>query len=188
MSAKKPKKTREHKGATAVSDQQAPNVPGWLWLLTGLALGLFIAFLVFLQKEPGSIEEVKQGIVNKKDKVVDAVEDAGRRFDFYSLLPKMEVIVPENEPIKVLPDKQNISPGVYTIQTGSFRNFKDADRQKAKLALLGIPSAIHTAVVNDGMTWHRVRIGPIAEPAEIQSVQATLKQNGYQPLLIKLKG
>lgn len=178
---------KERKGAT-VAEASTPGVPGWLWLITGLALGLFVAFLIFLQKEPTSIEQVKKDIARQKDKVVEAVEDAGRRFDFYSLLPEMEVIVPDDEPVKAITTPRSVTPGIYTIQTGSFRNFKDADRQKASLALLGIPSAIHTAVVNDGITWHRVRIGPIEKPEEIRSIQQTLKQNGYQSLLIKLKG
>jgi len=186
--AKQTVSRKKSKGATAVNDAAMQRVPGWLWLITGVALGLFVAFLIFLQKKPASLEQVKETITEKKAKVVEEVENAGRRFDFYSLLPKMEVVVPESEPVKNSQNGHEVKPGTYSIQTGSFRNFADADRQKAQLALLGVQSGIHAAVVDDGVTWHRVRIGPLGKADEIRDLQKLLKQNGYQILMIKIKG
>ena len=45
------------------------------------------------------------------------------------------------------------------LQAGSYKNFADADRVRAQLALQGIESKVQKVTV-DNDTWHRIRIGP----------------------------
>ena len=88
------------------------------------------------------------------------------RYDFFTVLPEMEVVVPEQElsrkADKADPAHQYDSrkPRInYILQAGSFRNATDAEQMKARLALLGSMATVQKVTVN-GQTWHRVRIGP----------------------------
>mgnify|MGYP000365533786 FL=1 len=83
------------------------QVPGWVWLFTGLMVGLFGAFLFHLGKT-----QMEQGgstpLASNNDKPAQAKPEPktepknepgedSPQFDFYAVLPKMEVIVPQNE-------------------------------------------------------------------------------------------
>lgn len=81
-------------------------------VLAGLLIGLFVAFLIYikLQAKPGepvyiqetlpppaaSGREEAGGDVHKAETDVDSAPPKPR-FDFYTLLPEMEVVVPEEE-------------------------------------------------------------------------------------------
>ena len=67
-------------------------------------------------------------------------------------------------------------PGQYLLQAGSFKQYQEADRMKASLALLGVQANIQKVKVNND-TWHRVRIGPYTNLAELNDVRARLKKN-----------
>jgi cell division protein FtsN len=117
----------------------------------------------------------------------EAAEDSGKQFDFYEMLPKFEVVVPEREKVegsatRVAPIEK---PGAYMLQAGSYRNFADADRVRAQLALQGIESKIQRVSV-DNDTWHRVRIGPISDLAELNRTRARLRQADIDALVIKV--
>jgi cell division protein FtsN len=56
---------------------------------------------------------------------------------------------------------------------------------KATLALQGIESNIQQVQVNNGTTWNRVRIGPIKDLKELNSIRSKLAQDHIDPLVIK---
>ena len=100
--------------------------------------------------------------------------DPGRRlaksYAFYDMLPKFEVVVPEKDK-DVRPDIGPVPEtrrGTYVLQAGSYKNFADADRVRAQLALQGIESKVQKVSV-DNDTWHRIRIGPISKSGRAQS-------------------
>ena len=66
----------------------------------------------------------------------------------------------------------------YFLQAGSFSNEADADKLKARLALLGMEASVQSVSIPDKGVWHRVRLGPYSNSAEMNKVRATLKQNG----------
>ena len=82
-------------------------VPGWVWMLIGLLVGLFIAFLVYLQQIGGGDALKKLTTSNSKPASTDtrAVKKTptpeppkkkeGISFDFYNILPELEVVIPE---------------------------------------------------------------------------------------------
>jgi cell division protein FtsN len=72
------------------------------------------------------------------------------------------------------------------LQAGSFKNFSDADRRKAQLALLGIEAQIQKVSIDDN-TFHRVRIGPIFDPASAKDMQRRLSQSDIEALVIRLR-
>ena len=100
------------------------------------------------------------------------------RYDFFTLLPEKEVVVPDYE-IKTRnrEEKAGKSRAVrYMMQAGSFRNNKDADRLKAKLALIGIESKIELARIGD-VNWYRVKLGPFLNMSATEVVRQRLRKN-----------
>ena len=184
--------------------KQKPALPGWVWLLSGLAIGLFVALLVYLKDAPTpetvtatpSISVSKGTQDTREVRKPDAEEippPPKPRFDFYTLLPELEVVVPEDEISgERTPESREAAPKVMTedgrfiLQAGSFRKFEEADRLKASLALLGVQAHIQKVEVNND-TWHRVRIGPITSLAEINDIRSRLKANDIDTMLLKAR-
>ena len=155
----------------------------------GLAVGLGIAAAIYIyDRRPTAPPVAKPDTTTRAPSAEeDAGEDAGRQFDFYEMLPKFEVVVPEREKVedagtRVAPIEK---PGAYMLQAGSYRNFADADRVRAQLALQGIESKIQRVSV-DNDTWHRVRIGPISDLGELNRTRARLRQADIEALVIKV--
>ena len=175
--------------------------PAWAWAVIGLIVGLFIAFLVFLQMRPQQpAAQIKQTALEKpaernsrelrKPHSKPASPPPKPRFDFYNLLPEMEVIVPEQE-ISGTPTHEGVKrvekPGTYLLQAGSFRSHKQADQLRARLALLGMETRIQTVSVNNKQAWHRVRVGPYDNLRELNQARSQLSKNGIDAILIRLK-
>lgn len=110
--------------------------------------------------------------------------EAGERFEFYDMLPDAEVAVPEQPRTTGAVGPPPVSmPGTYVVQAGAFPDFAEADKVKARLALLGVVSEIQAADAN-GARFHRVRIGPIDNLNELNRLRARLHQNGIEYLVI----
>jgi cell division protein FtsN len=168
--------------------------PGWVWLLTGLTIGLCVALFVHLRHttslptaEPVATRAAKPASQQAEETAeLEPAPESG--FDFYTMLPGLEVVVPEEDMRprgtgNATPAPQ-LAPGRYWIQAGSFRRYQDADRRKAELALLGFPSGIQ-AVTLDGQTWHRVRIGPLPDAAQAETTRRRLADSGIGALAVR---
>lgn len=180
--------------------------PGWLWLLAGLGIGLFVAFLFYLQQKPGTpaqataqhsqpVEVPAKGqdareVRKPAAKIVPPPPPAKPRFDFYTILPEMEVPVPEDEITGKAREgvPQVEAPGTYLLQAGSFRTHEQADQLKAKLALLGLQAEIQTVTINNQETWHRVRVGPFTDLTALNTARARLKENNLDAILLRVGG
>ena len=110
-----------------------------------------------------------------------------QRFDFYKILPGQVDAVPadgkaaskDREPSAVAPAKK------VFLQLGSFQNENEADNLKAKLALLGVEAKIQSVSLPDKGMVHRVRIGPLSKPEDIDRLRAQLKQDGINAAVVK---
>jgi len=166
-------------------------VPGWVWLLSGLTVGLFVAFLVFLQtREPAPVKTAAREPARASAKAPAAAtpEKKPLSYDFYTILPQFEVEVPEEKnPPREKPVPAVAAPGTYTLQVGSFTNARDADTRKAELAMLGIVSAVQAVNVDGKSTYHRVRIGPFSDLERLNSVRQTLRENGIEFMTLKTR-
>jgi len=113
--------------------------------------------------------------------------ETGENYDFYEMLPKFEVVVPEKdkEVKRDVPASQIERPGVYVLQAGSYRNQSDAERVAAQLKLQGIDAKVQRVAV-DNDVWHRVRIGPIKDLAEVNRVRAQLQSADIDGLVIRV--
>jgi cell division protein FtsN len=185
--------TRDYKHARHHQDRP---LPGWVWLLTGLTMGLAVALLVYLNQlrvmpvsPQAAVSIPERGRIEAAAKQSNPAP-AERRFDFYTLLPELEVIVPEDQtesPATVggrSPAQAATVTGAYILQAGSFKRAEEADSLKASLALLGVEANIQTVTVDEN-TWHRVRIGPYADLAELNQVRKRLARNQIDTVLLK---
>jgi len=160
-------------------------------LMLGLAIGLGVAAAVYIyDRRPvvapgGRPEAAARAESAAADE--DAGEESGRQFDFYEMLPKFEVVVPEREKAEGggTPAAKIDKPGAYVLQAGSYRKFADADRVRAQLALQGIESKIQRVSI-DNDTWHRVRIGPVSDLAELNRTRTKLRQADIEALVIRV--
>ena len=96
MAAKK--KPAPKRGASRYQAPAKKPVPGWVWLACGAAVGAFFMFLFSL--EPGRDEvkrskpEEQKRTTTQQQKPQVPAEPAKPKYDFYTLLPESEVIVP----------------------------------------------------------------------------------------------
>src|SRR6185295_171711 len=170
------------------------GLSGGAGLLLGLAIGLGVAAALYIyDRRPSAQPPTTPQASARADRNTRAsaeeepTEESGRQFDFYQMLPKFEVVVPEREKAEA-PDARPAPierPGAYVLQAGSYRNFADADRVRAQLALLGVESKIQRVSV-DNDTWHRVRIGPIEDLKELNRARERLRQADIDALVIRV--
>ncbi len=176
----------------------------WLWASVGLLVGLFIAFLVFLQMREPADQQVPVVVATPAEPLaVPAPAPLAKatppeaplapskpRFDFYDLLPEMEVVVPEQE-LKGDPTPEGVKPveepGTYLLQAGSFRNQEQAEQLRARLGLLGYETSIQMVSIDNRQSWHRVRVGPFRNLTDLNKARSALKKNGIDAILIRLK-
>lgn len=168
------------------------GMPGWVWLLAGIALG-FAGAVGYYISRPAQVEAALEKVAEKKPgrKKITIPPKEPSRFAFYELLPNYEVVIPK-EQLKKEP-KAAAQPGApaaepssgrYLIQVGSFRDRKEAEQQKANLALLGVESRVEKVTIDDGNTWYRVRIGPERDQARVEGILARLEENQIKAMVM----
>jgi len=173
------------------------STPALLWLFAGLLIGLGLAWygasqgwIATPKPEPASATMVSPRDETPLADEMKAVTDkpGKSQYDFFTVLPEMEVVVPEQElaankqaeaAAPVTDDADN-----YILQVGSFRASADADQLKARLALQGFTAQVQMVTVNDE-TWHRVRIGPVAGARRADEIRSQLSQVNIESLVMK---
>ena len=173
--------------------------PGWVWMVFGLSIGLSGAFAIYVNglSRPSIVEHatspgIPPNVVDdnnerrKESKVVPEDEQPDR-FNFYSMLPNFEVVVPEQEPdvIQDVEPQAVVRPGIYVLQAGSFTRYEDADRRRAQIAMQGLESRIQRVSIDD-KTYHRVRIGPLRDLAELNLIRSRLRRANIDVLRIRI--
>lgn len=167
-------------------------------ILVGMVFGLIVAGGVawyILQKNPASFEAKERHDVAKpsiESKTTNATvakvmpasapgateSEDKQHFEFYKVLTDGSSAKnhPSTKDVKPLPPPAEI----YYVQAGSFPNPDDAEKLKAKLALLGMEASLQTAAIPNKGTYHRVRLGPYKGSDEMNKALASLKQNGVE--------
>lgn len=164
------------------------------WVVTFSLLFLFVGGLIYLKyynkkhdkapvttamHTPAPITPTQQPTTEKEQQ---------QKFDFYTMLPEMEVqVTPDDQKPKAkkpsnIP-KQFVANKVYSLQVASFRSAKDADRLRAELTLKGFDVAVKPAASKNG-TWYRVVTGPFDTSQQAELANQKLASIGFQPLLV----
>jgi cell division protein FtsN len=159
----------------------------------GVAVGAIMASAAFIYSKDAAPEVAEAPRPEPHRAPAAGEEDGGTsgeatdNYDFYEMLPKFEVVVPEKEKDvrSDLPAGRVERAGVYVLQAGSYRNQPDAERVQAQLKLQGIDAKVQRVAV-DNDVWHRVRIGPITDLAEVNRVRAQLQAAEIDGLVIRV--
>ena len=205
---------RDYKNANKRGANTERPPGSWASFFTGLAVGLVVAVLAYYL---GGFAQPR-GTATRTDSTVAPVKDVARptapeaptsgqgnaavgvpapKFDFYKILPEIEVKVPESEPAAAptneAPTNESIGGaskpnGAYMLQVGSFQRFEEADQAKAQLALQGVHASIQRVVINGQDAWYRVHIGPYAALAAAQAMRSRLTQLGMNAIMLRLGG
>ena len=175
-------------------------------MLFGLAVGLSVAFAVYMKDRRPAPPDARPEPASLKSALDENGETAGpsgpseaaaettsdqdkepRRFTFYDILPNFEMVTPDEEPQSSVDSTPRavVEPGVYVLQAGSFSSHEDADRRRAELALHGIESHIQRVKVND-RNYHRVYIGPTEDLDELNMLRSRLRAAQIDVLRIRL--
>lgn len=179
-------------------------LPFWVWLLAGIGIGLAMAAVAFhqgwvpeLRGDRGPRPDARAEPAPSGDAGVRPAAEAERKpqFDFYTLLPEMETVIPAEEirreaaqpPASPDPKATEPAKGRLFLQAASFRSSAEAEQMKARLALFGFRAQVIAVNVN-GVDWFRVRAGPFDDARALEAARATLEANGIKAMAVRPDG
>lgn len=161
-------------------------------MFSGLAIGLTVAAGIYINDR--STFSTRQSaeppapavpsVARPKPKIEEEVQDGGVTFDFYEMLPNLdvEIFTDPQRPRRAQPaPKQVTTPGVYILQAGSFTKLEDAKKREGQIALLGVRAEIKKGDAN-GRIVYRVYTRPLEIPAEVNRLTSKLNDNGIETL------
>ena len=215
------------------ANPRAPKPPAplgsWVSFVTGLGLGLVVALAVYMWNAKlaapvapatppvevaGVDAKVTAPRVNEpptSDTPEANLEPPRPKFDFYKILPEMEVPVQDWEkedreqqnakvdkidkvPATASKDKPAAMPaavgerGAYVLQIGSYKQYEEADQAKARLAMQGIAANIQRVVINGQDVWFRVHVGPLSEVNDMRAMRLKLQAHKTDFIVLKIGG
>ena len=203
----------------AFRETQRTAWPAWVWLGLGVLLGLTLSAIMLIkdwvpQLHKKNLPQPNPEASAPKESEQAVADEAGKKpappkktYDFYSVLPEMEVVIPDAElSAKAKAEQQRqqalaqsqanaqaqtaatpngAESGMrYFLQTGSYPDAKGADEAKAKLALLGFIAKVQPITIN-GKTWNRVRVGPYASASDLETAKKSLADTGINAIALK---
>lgn len=169
-------------------------------MAAGLAWYIMKSPSPFVQKEPTAgksptVAAKPMAPEGQPTMAASGVSDGKPRFEFYKVLtdkqdapiaaPPKPVEKPQPAKPQPQPEDSKPAPGPYFLQTGSFANADDAEKHKARLAMLGIEASIQTVNIPEKGVWHRVRSGPYKNTEDMDTARTLLKQNGVDATLTR---
>ncbi|MDD1610358.1 MAG: SPOR domain-containing protein [Methylococcaceae bacterium] len=171
------------------------NLSVWKWMLiTASAISAVVLVVYFsgVGLKDDAPKQIVQSITKpvepekntEPEKIKKPVEPKPTQFDFYTILPEKEVVVPEYE-IKTRTREERVGIAKttqYVMQAGSYNARKEAEQMQAKLSSMGIEAKIQTAKV-DNTIRYRVKMGPFAQIASVNTINARLKQSGIDVIV-----
>ena len=193
--------TRDYRNrAQQESAPAKQSTPTWVPFFYGFLLGVLLtgAAWIFLTP-PGTrlvwpeFSSVAQKSSKQKNAASAQTQQPERpRFDFYTILPEMEVVISDEEATPPDADDRQVTPGQkknvsYRLQVGSFKKTTDADRQKARLALLGVEVDVQKVNIGQGDVYYRVLTMPFASKAELNAKRRMLQKNRIKARGVQIK-
>ena len=200
--------TRDYSRRAAPSEApEKISTPGWVVFLYGLLSGVLLTGVSWMiltpadtpLKLPGWLTGGSGIPLNAASKQQQPKDQPQRpRFDFYTILPEMEVVISDEEIAEPAAPKvinRPVAPASvatdsavrYRLQVGSFKKASDADRQKAKLAMLGVEADIQRVNIGQGETYYRVLTASVADKSELNAQKRLFQQNKINSLVVQIR-
>jgi cell division protein FtsN len=179
-------------------------------MLAGMIVGLAVAAVLYLQGADRMGQDFDW--LNQEPSVPaatpapaapDSAAPERSRFQFYELLPRDEVRIPQPPapaaaiprtpaPATEAPTARTPEPPArpatrILLQTGSFREHSQADEMKARLAMMGLQADIRQVQVG-GQTFHRVYLGPFENEAQADRWAERLRRENIEVLRLPVSG
>ena len=193
-------KHRTQNKNTSSYRQNSESLSLWRWMLITALIISFVVFLVYLRGTGSKQITAQQNIPTKPEAAKNEAPKPEKKpepkseqapvlpqFDFYTILPEKEVIVPDHE-INTRAREERVGQAKtasYFLQAGSFKDFKDADSLRAKLALMGIESKVEKAKVGN-VVWNRVKLGPYTQMTSVSTIRGRLRENGIDVIVMEI--
>ncbi|MCM1511634.1 MAG: SPOR domain-containing protein [Oxalobacter formigenes] len=145
-------------------------------LITGLFIAVMIAMIITRAPMPFNSGPAKQ----EKNQTEEVMPFSDPNRPLYGNREAAKEAY-QNALVEATPDDPlnraaNTPEATASIQAGAYREKKDAEQIRAKLALLGIEASIREAH-SRGNTLYRVHLGPYA-PKKLEATQNKLRENG----------
>jgi len=189
-------KRKRRKAGKKRSNQR---MPGWLYMFFGLSLGLAVAAGIYINDRrdtplgailmPKNISQQSPPAKTSKPETSSETTDDSIDFDFYDMLPNLDVTVFEDSASTPRPKRQQapvVKPGIYILQAGSFTKLADAQRREGEIALLGIRAEVRKGEANN-RTVYRVYTRPLNTPEEVNRVRDRLNENDIETLAKRVR-
>ena len=179
-------------------------------LAIGVGLG-FVASLAYQGIESGESDRMGAGIMtlftptnkrptNPDDSANEAELPERATFDFYTVLPEIEQLLPTLQGVEAqvtpstesTPDKppaqekELSSQSHYMLQAGSFQEAGAADHLRAQLTLAGYRPIRQQVTIQGQGQFYRVRVGPFIDMAQMEAANRRLTAMGIKTLRLKV--
>jgi cell division protein FtsN len=169
------KKPAPKRGASRYQAPAKQPIPGWVWMAIGLTVGAFIVFLMKLEPGGDDIKRVRADA--KAAKIAEANKTPPSptapikpKYDFYTLLPESEVIVPN----EAVPEKTP-SPVVAPTVPVSPEQAAKIDTARAQAALSGLTPPPPPPVAKPApVTTFFLQAGSFRKQADADKVRAQI--------------
>ena len=147
-------------------------------LCIGLAIGLCIAWLVYLRQHDSaeSLQHVEE--VTPAPQKTTQLLPPPPEFGFYTMLPEMEVRIDDLDVEAATEGGKPLPDGPYFLQLGSYRQRMEAEQLQKKLLQAGIEAHVRNPKSSDGGTWYQVRAGPYHPLQELNRARTQLRRSG----------
>ncbi|MFR0674090.1 SPOR domain-containing protein [Enterobacterales bacterium AW_CKDN230030176-1A_HGKHYDSX7] len=178
MAAKK--KPAPKRGASRTQAPAKQPIPGWVWLAAGLTIGAFVVFLMKLEPGSGDVKRT-QPEQQQAERAAQAAktppspeQPVKPKYDFYTLLPESEVIVPpEAVPEKTPPvPAQPVPPPTKPVTAEEAAKI---DTARAQAALSGqTPPPAPPVIKPAATTQYFLQAGSFRKQADADKVRAQI--------------
>lgn len=183
--------------------------PAWLLVLIGIIIGAIAMGIVNhtghmpISRSDNAPQPAADTTPSDNGAGIAANAQQKPRYDFYSVLPEKEVVIPDaqidaqakaeqaqTQPNAAAQAPANTAPtstaaqGDYLLLAGSFTTQASAETRKAQLALKGFRAHIEQVTVH-GQSLHRVLLGPYNTASALEADKNKLDATGIHAIAIK---
>lgn len=187
------------------------GIPIVIWVLIGILLGLVIAAGVLLKDRFFGGDPIVAPRPNPAARAPATEEPVAQRppeqqaprrprYDFYTVLPEREVVVPDEElsrraraeaqpPTPSPSSTPDAAPASerYLLQAGSFSDPGRAEEVKASIAFTGLVARVEPATTAEGVTVHRVILGPFNTARDLENAKQQLAASNIPSVAVRVR-